>query len=206
METPLTFAADANTDMWKKPGGPAHDVFTAPYRVHSKGPTRGFKSATVTFAAAYTHQFDQAGVLLRFTDGDGSERKWIKAGVELFDGAPRLSVVCTDNYSDWSVSDVPCGREIRDASRPVTVAVERTGDAASGPTLWVYHVRGAHGRDRDRGHGQGEKTPLREIAWPFGTAAGDGWELEVAAAIARPFSGTTDRLEATFTEFAVHWE
>ncbi|KAK8912812.1 hypothetical protein H634G_09332 [Metarhizium anisopliae BRIP 53293] len=189
MHTPLTFAADANTDIWKKP--PAHDVFTAPYRVHSKGPTLGFKSACITFLATYTHQFDQAGILFKFTNG--ADRKWIKSGIELFNDAPRLSTVCTDNYSDWSVSDAPCGHEVRNASRPVTISVERSDDG-TGTTLWVYHL------DRDGG-----KTPLREITWPFGTAAGDGWEVEVAAAVARPSKDTADKLEATFTEFTVDW-
>ncbi|OAA35560.1 hypothetical protein NOR_07945 [Metarhizium rileyi] len=189
MHTPFTFAADANTDIWKKP--PSHDVFTAPYRVHSKGPTLSFKSARITFKATYTHQFDQAGILFNFTNG--TDRKWIKSGIELFNDVPRLSTVCTDNYSDWSVSDAPCGEEVRKASRPVTISVER-GDDELDTTLWVYHVDQSH------------KTPLREIAWPLGTAAGDGWQVEVAAAIARPSKETTDKLEATFTEFDVHWK
>lgn len=120
--------------------------------------------------------------------------KWIKSGIELFNDAPRLSTVCTDNYSDWSVSDAPHGDEIRNASRPVTIAFERSDDEL-GMTLWAYHVG-----DNDT------KTPLREITWPFGTAAGEGWEVEVAAAIARPSKDTGDKLEATFTDFCVNWK
>ena len=47
---------------------------------------------------------------------------------------------------------------------------------------------------------------MREICWPFGTAAGEGWELEVAAAIARPATDTTDKLEASFDNFVVKWK
>ncbi|KAK2608637.1 hypothetical protein QQS21_002866 [Conoideocrella luteorostrata] len=188
MHTPLTFAADPDTDIWKKP--PTHNVFTAPYRPHSTGPSLKFISATLTFIATSTHQFDQAGILLSFTKD--SDRKWIKSGVELFNDAPRLSTVCTDNYSDWSVSDAPRGDEIRSGCKPVTITVERQEDEL-GLSLWVYHLDGSR------------KTPLREITWPFGTA-GEGWELEVSAAIARPFKDTEDKLEATFQNFDVKWK
>jgi regulation of enolase protein 1 (concanavalin A-like superfamily) len=159
--------------------------------VHSKGPTLGFKSASITFHATYTHQFDQAGILFRFTNG--ADTKWIKSGIELFNDAARLSTVCTDNYSDWSVSVAPCSDEIRSGSRPVTIFAERSDDEL-GMTLWIYHV----GENA-------EKTPLREITWPFGTAAAQGWQLEVAAAVARPSKDTKDKMEATFTDFAVSW-
>ncbi|KAG5958819.1 hypothetical protein E4U58_005240 [Claviceps cyperi] len=188
MHLPLTFAADPDTDIWKKP--PTHNVFSAPRRPHSKGPSLKFISATLTFIASYTHQFDQAGILFTYTNG--SDRKWIKSGVELFNDAPRLSTVCTDNYSDWSVSDPSEGDAIRTGCKPVTITVERMDDEL-GISLWVYHVDGSY------------RTPLREITWPYGTA-GDGWELEVSAAIARPYMNTQDKLEATFQHFDVKWQ
>ncbi|KAG6041433.1 hypothetical protein E4U41_004283 [Claviceps citrina] len=216
MHTPITFAADPDTDIWKKP--PFHDVFSgrdcadgalppgvsffssskplliarhpAPHRRHSKGPSLKFISATLTFIATYTHQFDQAGILLTYTKG--ADRKWIKSGVELFNHAPRLSTVSTDNYSDWSVSDAPHADEIRTGCKPVTITVERMDDEL-GLSLWVYHVDGS------------TKTPLREITWPYGTA-GEGWELEVSAAIARPHKDAQDKLEATFQSFDVKWK
>ncbi|KAG5945545.1 hypothetical protein E4U53_006694 [Claviceps sorghi] len=187
MNFPITFAADPNTDFWKQP--PTHDAFSAPHRPHSKGSSLDFISATLTFVATYTHQFDQAGILLTFTRG--SDRKWIKSGVEFFNNVPRLSTVCTDNYSDWSVSDAPNGDAIRSGCRPVTITVERV-DEELGRSLWIYHVDGS------------KRTPLRQVTWPFGTA-GDGWELEVSAAIARPYKDTQDKLEATFPSFDVEW-
>ncbi|KJZ71356.1 hypothetical protein HIM_09239 [Hirsutella minnesotensis 3608] len=105
----FTLAADPDTDIWKKP--PSHDVFTAPYRTLAKRPTRSFVSASLTFSAPYAHQFDQAGLLLIFArpSAPGTPRKWLKAGVELFDGLPRLSTVACDAWSDWSVAPVGGG-------------------------------------------------------------------------------------------------
>ncbi|RFU73319.1 hypothetical protein TARUN_8947, partial [Trichoderma arundinaceum] len=104
----FTFSAPANTDVWKKP--PSHDVFTAPpakpapYHSLSKNPFPQFKSASITFTTTYTHQYDQAGIILVFTK-PSAPRKWIKAGVELFDAQSRLSTVCCDNWADWSVAN-----------------------------------------------------------------------------------------------------
>jgi len=42
-------------------------------------------------------QFDQAGIMVR-----RDSRRWIKAGIEVVDGQPRMSCVVTNDYSDWS--------------------------------------------------------------------------------------------------------
>lgn len=42
-------------------------------------------------------QFDQAGLLI-FVD----QTHWVKCGIELCDGTPRLSVVVCNDFSDWS--------------------------------------------------------------------------------------------------------
>ena len=64
-------------------------------------------------------QFDQAGVLVR-----ADERHWVKAGVEVSDGAPQLGAVATRGVSDWSVAPVPDW-----AGCVVTVRASREGDA-----------------------------------------------------------------------------
>lgn len=58
--------------------------------------------------------------------------------------------------------------------------------------MWVYAVE------------DGEKTPLREVCWIYGL--GDGWELEVSAAAARPGTEVEDELEVTFEKIEVQWE
>lgn len=73
----------------------------------------------VTFTAAFTDQFDQAGVFLR-----ASATQWVKAGVEHVDGAPCVGVVATRDRSDWSAFPVPSW-----AGRRVTVRASRSGDA-----------------------------------------------------------------------------
>src|SRR5690606_18088899 len=56
----------------------------------------------VGFRLDYTEQFDQAGLFLRVSDTE-----WVKAGVEVSDGAPQVGAVVTHGYSDWSVAPVP---------------------------------------------------------------------------------------------------
>ncbi|MGG7464943.1 DUF1349 domain-containing protein [Plantibacter sp. YIM 135347] len=75
----------------------------------------------VSFTAAFSAQFDQAGVFLRSDD-----EHWIKAGVEFADGLPQVGAVVTDVRSDWSVAPVPSW-----AGRLVTVRASRSGDAVT---------------------------------------------------------------------------
>ena len=56
----------------------------------------------VEFSAQWTHEFDQAGLLLHADDAH-----WVKAGVEFADGVLGLDAVVTDRRSDWSVGHVP---------------------------------------------------------------------------------------------------
>ena len=73
----------------------------------------------VVFTAAFSEQFDQAGVFVRV-----SAEHWVKAGVEFADGSPSLGAVVTDGRSDWSLAPVPDW-----AGRRVLVRVSRSGDA-----------------------------------------------------------------------------
>jgi uncharacterized protein len=68
-------------------------------------------SAEVTVAGDFVQLYDQAGLMARL-----SESHWIKAGVEFTDGALYLSVVVTNDNSDWSIAKVdvdPRGCRIR---------------------------------------------------------------------------------------------
>lgn len=73
----------------------------------------------VGFVPAFDELYDQAGVMVRV-----DPRTWLKAGIELTDGAPHLGAVATNGQSDWSLSPVPDW-----AGREVTIRVSRSGDA-----------------------------------------------------------------------------
>lgn len=73
----------------------------------------------VEFTAAFSQQFDQAGLFVRV-----SQEHWVKAGVEFADGAAQLGAVVTDGSSDWSLAPVPDW-----VGRRVVVRVSRSGDA-----------------------------------------------------------------------------
>src|SRR5690349_6568647 len=56
----------------------------------------------VEFTAAFSQQFDQAGVFV----SAGRER-WVKAGLEYVDGQLQLGAVVTNSKSDWSAAPYP---------------------------------------------------------------------------------------------------
>ncbi|KAL6916148.1 hypothetical protein ACHAP8_006262 [Fusarium lateritium] len=198
METPFTVKAQPGTDIWKQP--PSTDVFTAPFRPHSIAPLKHFISATITFRTTYVHQYDQACLLLTFTKPatPGTPRKWIKTGIELYNEHPRYSTVTCDSWADWSVEAVGPKHVagIKSGEKSVTIKAMKVEDAL-GVCLWIYRV------DEN-----GEKTPLRQTNWVYGDEGGEGWELEVSAAVARPdpYKNIEEHLEATFDKLEVEWE
>lgn len=102
----------------------------------------------VTFRLDYDQQFDQAGVLVR-----ADERHWLKAGVEVVDGAPQLGAVVTHDASDWSAQPVPTWK-----GEEITIRVSRAADALT--------VRARHG---------GEAWQFFRLApWPPGLVAQAG--------------------------------
>lgn len=54
-------------------------------------------TAKIEFEFEPKSQFDQAGLLIYIDD-----QHWVKCGIEYCDGTPRLSVVVTNEFSDWS--------------------------------------------------------------------------------------------------------
>jgi regulation of enolase protein 1 (concanavalin A-like superfamily) len=76
----------------------------------------------VTFEADFSHQFDQAGLMLR-----AGPELWLKTGVEYADGQLFASVVVTVGMSDWSVAPLPASAR----GVPLTFRASRAGDAVT---------------------------------------------------------------------------
>ena len=51
---------------------------------------------------AYADQYDQAGAMVRV-----DERRWLKTGIEYFEGRMRFSTVVTLDHSSWALADLP---------------------------------------------------------------------------------------------------
>ncbi|KAK4189437.1 hypothetical protein QBC35DRAFT_141227 [Podospora australis] len=201
----FTITAGPNTDLWRKP--PVKDISNAPTAKATTSPLPSFRSARISFKLPYTHQYDQAGLLLIFSPlppssssstpspssysskVTGNPKKWIKAGLEFYNSLPRFSIVSCDAWADWSVAPLS-----EPDSSWTSLSIEKEGDE-KGESLWVYQILNS-----------GEKIPLREICWVYGDSP-DQWEVKVEAMAARP---TTDEgagdLVAEFKDFEVSWE
>ncbi len=73
----------------------------------------------VEFTAAFSLQFDQAGVFV-----SAGREQWVKAGLEFVDGQLQLGAVVTDPKSDWSAAPYP-----EWVHRRVVVRVSWTGES-----------------------------------------------------------------------------
>ncbi|VXA92817.1 conserved hypothetical protein [Microbacterium sp. 8M] len=111
----LVVTAVEGSDAWRTTSyGFVHDsehALLAPFAVGT--------AVEVEFTAAFSEQFDQAGVFVR-----ASAERWVKAGVEFADGRPQVGAVVTDGMSDWSLAPVP-----EWADRRIQVRVSRGDDA-----------------------------------------------------------------------------
>ncbi|KAH7389521.1 hypothetical protein DE146DRAFT_664388 [Phaeosphaeria sp. MPI-PUGE-AT-0046c] len=173
---PFTITSPLGTDIWRKP--PNINVFTAPTHPSPllKHPLISFYRTrlTVSLPPTFTlRQFDQAGLILHFTSLDPTKQdKWIKTGLEFYNGRSWISTAGCDAWSDWSVVPMDVG----DADGPkVTVEAERTGKS-----LWVYQiVKAADGKE--------ERLPLRELNWVFAEEA--AWDVGIGGFVARETQG-----------------
>ena len=113
--TDLLVTAKEGSDAWRTTSyGFVHDsehALLAPFPRES--------AIEVEFTAAFSAQFDQAGIFVRVSD-----THWIKAGVEFADERPQLGAVVTDGMSDWSLAPVPDW-----LNRRILIRVSRSGDA-----------------------------------------------------------------------------
>jgi regulation of enolase protein 1 (concanavalin A-like superfamily) len=131
------------TDIWRKPGPPKVDRFTAPI-LYKTIPVSSFQRARVTVSANWDAQYDQGGLLFVFPQTDGT-KKWIKSGIEFFQEQVFVSTVAAENGADWSLVQTGLKGE-----KGNTVTLEARNEKG---TLWIYVV-------------DGEKlVPIREVTW-----------------------------------------
>lgn len=160
----------------------------------------------MTFWADWTERYDQGGLLLALkrvsappASPNQSSEKWVKTGVEFYQGAPMLSTVATDRWADWSVG--PLGAPAVDPAKGITLEIIREGDE-NGKSAWVYRLV------LDEAGNVKEKVPLREICWIFADENdkdGEEWLLDVSPLVARPAKTSSDPLKVNFFEFDVRW-
>ncbi len=150
----------------------------------------------------WTEQYDQGGLLLSFrragSDAAATPERWIKTGIEFYNGRPMLSTVACDRWADWSVTPLTTFAFDTDARAAAdktwtTISIEKAGDQ-DGISLWVYQVLEG-----------GEKVPLREICWVYGDGNAEEWELEVLGMAARPEKQADSSLEVEIRDFQAKW-
>ncbi|KAI1640148.1 hypothetical protein F4809DRAFT_517514 [Biscogniauxia mediterranea] len=228
---PFIQEAQPGTDIWKKP--PTTNVWNASITRTATGRLSKFLSARVSFRASWTERYDQAGLLLvpRRASSPSSSSfasspppppppdRWVKAGVEYYEGAPQLSTVCCDRWADWSVapllsssspSPTPGGSGSgQKEGEEVTIEAVREGDE-NGKSVWVYRLV------RDAATGETlRRVPMREICWILADEDDDDgenekeeedyWVIDVSPLVARPEKSAAGPLKVEFSEFAVAW-
>ncbi|KAE9390524.1 hypothetical protein BT96DRAFT_1002205 [Gymnopus androsaceus JB14] len=170
MESTFTITVHPSTDIWRKPhktnsfNAPTHALLSKPI------PLKSLHGARLTFIAPWTTRCDHGGLLLHLTRS-GSTDRWLKTGIEFYQGNTYLSTVSTLTYSDWSITP-PASKNPR-----TTIEVRREADEL-GSSLWVCEL--VLGKDGD----VLSRQPLREVTWFF--AEEEGWEVAVSAMAARP--------------------
>ena len=107
----------------------------------------------------------------------GGKSKWIKTGIEFYNGAPNVSTVACDRWADWSLSPLPEG----DATG-VTMGMEREVlDEEATSVLVVYVMDG------------GKKRHVREITWVFEDAEESERECWVGVLGGKPTRDMDDK-------------
>lgn len=89
----LTVTTDEATDFWRQT---LYGFTRDTGHFYGQKVDGGF-SAQLCIRAKFTHQYDQAGLMIRI-----DESRWVKAGIEFCDGRPCLGSVLTEGASDWA--------------------------------------------------------------------------------------------------------
>ena len=188
LKTGFSISAQPDTDIWAKP--PNTTPFNAP-TLHRTFPLSRFRAARVDVSANWETLYDQGGLLLVIREPgadaamNATDAKWVKTGVEFFNGKPFVGTVARDAWADWSLLPIPPSPSTG-GKVGVTVEVARGEDNS----LWVYLVNEA-----------GEKTAIREVTWPFANEAGK--ECWVGVYAARPNKDAGAPLKVSFANLEI---
>ncbi|TVY78583.1 Uncharacterized protein LSUE1_G004626 [Lachnellula suecica] len=176
------------TDIWRKP--PALDNFNAPI-IYRSLPISSFSSARVTASGPWKTLYDQGGLFLTLPPKKGStQKRWVKSGIELYEGRPMMSVVAADEWADWSLLPLSKGDEEK-GSMTVEFERDREEDGSWGTVLRVRLV----GDD-------GTKMPIREVTWAFWDVD-ESEEIWIGMYAAKPISDEREWLSVDFEDFVV---
>ncbi|MCJ1285174.1 hypothetical protein MMC26_004512 [Xylographa opegraphella] len=138
-------------------------------------PLSSFHHAQVSICAEWKTLFDQGGLCIILPQNDGKS-KWIKTGIEFYNGAPNVSTVACDRWADWSLTPLPDGDQ-----KGVTIGMERELlDGKASSVLVVYIVEG------------NVKRNVREITWVFEDTGENERECWVGVLVGKPTKDTDD--------------
>lgn len=193
----FSLTAGKDTDIY---AAPKHGyVWTAPVLYYQLPDSSKFQRARVTVSFNWIHTFDQAGLVLAYPSDSNStpdaqnagtkesHPQWVKAGIEVNDGIPQVSVVARDVWADWSLSTMPQGTEGSGNSVTATIEFEKYGNA-----LKVFIHEGL------------TKRMVRKVQWVFDEPQkGKGIWIGVYAARPDPTKEAAGGLDVKFNGFEV---
>lgn len=139
---PFHIDCPSSTDIFDTP--PDTHRFDAPY-IYQTTSLSKLKTAQVTVTADWVRQYDQGGLMVVARPKNGTTSRWVKGGVELLDGKPRVGIVAKDTWADWSLTPV-----LAKDGKTATIIFE----SEPGKPLWIRLI-----------DDNGEKHPLREVTW-----------------------------------------
>jgi len=104
----LVVTPKAKTDFWSKPFRDDPAFSTSGHMLSIDiGETTQEWVGLVQFSLEPTILYDQAGLMIYVDD-----KHWIKAGIEMEEGIPRMSCVVTNEVSDWSYFTHPRTKDV----------------------------------------------------------------------------------------------
>jgi regulation of enolase protein 1 (concanavalin A-like superfamily) len=190
---PYTLSVAPKTDLWVKPlsfapqppNSPAATIAANQPSFVQSIPLKHFRSATTTVSFVPKVLYDQAGVVFLFPEQNGKRTKWIKAGLEYYEGSAKRGVVVTPGggvSSDWSISPHPSSGGER-----VQAKVELIREDALTTSSLFIKING---------------ETVREVTWVFGDGQNGNQEVLVGFYGARPGeNGSNGPLEIKVDEW-----